>query len=131
MIITLEDPAIHKKPVSFELRFGFKCFMNIGKHYGLNTFKEVADLFVGFGQGEMRLDQLSLIERLVIAAAEAHPSYQTHDFYIDKFPIIETLMRNTDLLEEVVKEFVASFPQGEKGKPQPQKAATKTRAAKS
>jgi hypothetical protein len=130
MIITLEDPAIIKKPVNYELRFGFKCFMTLGKMYGLNTFKEVADKFVGFGSGEITLDQLQLIENLVIAAAESHPRYRDHRVRIDRFPIVDTLLGNPELLEEVVKEFVASFPQGEKGKPQPQKAATKTRAAK-
>lgn len=130
MILELHDPAIDKKPQKFELRFGFKCFMNIGKHYGLNTFKEVADKFAGFGKGEINIDQLELIEQLVIASAEAHPKYYDLPFAIHEFPIIDTLLEKPELLEQLVKEFVASFPQGDKGKPQPQKAATKTRSAK-
>jgi hypothetical protein len=128
MKLVLEDEEICKDPVEFNLRFGFKCFMNLGTALGLNTFKEVADKFAGFGSGEIKLDQLDLIEKLVIAAAQAHPKYDDMDVAIYDFPIIDTMLVKPELLEQLVKEFVASFPQ--QGKPKPQKAASRTRAAK-
>ena len=124
MILTFTDPAICEKPVKFELRFGFKCFIKLGRALGLNTFKEVAEKFSGFGKGEIDFDQLELIEKLVIAAAESYPLYIDTEYYITEFSIVDHLLENPAVLEQVIKEFVASFPL-DQGKPQPQKAATK------
>lgn len=129
MILEFNDPVVSKKPVKFELRFGFKCFISLGRKLNLNTFAEVAEKFNGFGKGEINFDQLDLLEKLVISAAEAHPYYGVHEFYITKFAIIDHLLANPDVLEQLIKEFVASFPQ-DQGKQQPRKAAPKTPAKK-
>lgn len=111
----------------FQLKFGFKCFLNLGKALGLSTFNEVVERFQGFGQNnDFQLDQLELIEQLVIAASEAHPKYCDLPYSILDVAILDEIFAQPEILQQVLTEFAASFPKNE-GKPQPRKTARATK----
>ena len=111
---------------AFELKFGFKCFMLLGKELGLATFNEVVQKFTSFEnmEGDISFEQLELIEQLVIAAVNAHPDYYKHDNSIVDVCVIDELMSQPNLLTEIMTEFGNSFPKVE-GKPKADKPVRK------
>lgn len=100
--------VIDKK--AFELRFGFKCFMNLGKELGLKTFNEVAEKFTQFEhiKGDISFEQIELIEKLVIAAAEAHPNYYSLKHSILEVAIVDELFAQENLISDVMTAFAES-----------------------
>lgn len=111
---------------AFELKFGFKCFMLLGRDLGLDTFNEVVQRFTSFSdlKDDISFDQLELIEKLVIAAAEAHPGYYALEYSILDVNVIDAVMLQPNLLSEIMTAFAASFPKDE-GKPKASKPARK------
>lgn len=108
MKITIENKT-------FELKFGFKCFINLGRALGLETFNQVVGKFTQFenNEGDISFDQLELIEKLVIAAAESNPEYPYLDYSIKEVAIIDSLMVQPKLLSDIMAAFVNSFPKTE------------------
>ena len=116
--------VIDKK--AFELKFGFKCFMNLGRALGLETFSQVVEKFSSFeNTTDISFDQLELLEKLVIAAAEAHPNYYNLDYSILDVSVIDHLMENQDQLTKIMNAFADSFPKNE-GKQKAQRKKRKT-----
>lgn len=113
---------------AFELKFGFKCFMLLGKDLGLETFNEVVQKFTSFAdiKDDISFDQLELIEKLVVAAVEAHPDYYKNEPSIHDVSVIDGLMEQPDVISEIMTAFGSSFPKTE-GKP---KAGPKPRKKK-
>lgn len=113
---------------AFELKFGFKCFMLLGKELGLNTFNEVVQAFTSFNEvkDDISFEQLELIEKLVVASAEAHPAYYNLEYSILDVSVIDELMTQPNLLTEIMKAFGESFPKAE-GKPTASKPVRKTK----
>lgn len=117
--------VIEKK--AFELKFGFKCFMNLGRDLGLETFSQVVAKFSSFESNtDISFDQLDLLEKLVIAAAEAHPNYCNLKYSIMDVSVIDHIMSNQHQLNEIMTAFADIFPK-ETGKPkaQPKKRSKK------
>lgn len=117
--------TIEKK--TFELKFGFKCFINLGKALGLDTFNQVVGKFSNFNNedGDISFEQLNLIEQLVIAAIEAHPKYYDLDYSVMDVSVIDGIMAQPNLLGEIMQAFTDSFPKSE-GKPQANPQVRKT-----
>jgi hypothetical protein len=109
MKITIEEKT-------FELKFGFKCFINLGKALGLNTFNEVVQKFAQFEnlKDDISFEQLDLIEELVVAAVQAHPKYYELDYNITDVSVIDGIMTQPDLLNNIMTAFVESFPKEDK-----------------
>lgn len=110
---------------AFELKFGFKCFMNLGEELGLETFNQVIQKLGSFSENEndISFEQFKLIEKLVIAAAEAHPAYHTLDYSIYDVVVIDAVMEQPGLLQKIMTAFSASIPKGEA---EPEKKIRKT-----
>lgn len=122
MKITIEDKA-------FELKFGFKCLKILGESLDCKTFKETLDKFSEFEKAEasdVSFDQINLIESLIAAAAEAHPNYYQIDYSIQDVSIIDEIMKQPEMVSEVMQHFVDSVS-ATVGKP---KASTKARQNK-
>lgn len=117
--------VIDKK--AFELKFGFKCFMNLGRALGLETFNQVIEKFASLeNASDTSFDQLELLEKLVIAAAESHPQYYNLEYSIMDVSVIDHLMANQSQLTEIMQAFADSFPKTEgKQKAPPKKRKTK------
>lgn len=124
MKITLEDKT-------FELKFGFKCFLNLGRALGLETVNEVIEKLSSFDgkSNDISFDQLELIEQLIIAAAEAHPNYYSLDYSISSVNIIDGVFGQPGLLAEIISELSNSFTQTG-GKEQANPAVRKTQPKK-
>lgn len=93
--------------------------MNLGRDLGLETFNQVVEKFTQFenNDGDISFDQLELIEKLVIAAAESNPKYYGLDYSINDVSVIDGVMSQPELLGQIMTAFMDSFPKTE-GKPQ-------------
>lgn len=106
MRVLIEDKA-------FELKFGFKCLITLGKNLGFKTFNETVNhLSILDNMGnDVSFDQADLITALIEAAAESHPSYYQLEYSIQDVSIMDWVITNPVEFGEVVKELVASLPQ--------------------
>lgn len=124
MIITLENKT-------FELKFGFKCFLNLGRALGLKTVNEVIDRLSSFDgkSDDITFDQLELIEKLIISAAQANPKYGDLGYSINDVNVIDGVMAQPGMLSELITELNESFNKAE-GKGQANPAVRKTQTRK-
>jgi len=121
--------VIEKK--AFELKFGFKCFIILGRALGLKTFNEVVVKFSQFDnvKDDISFEQLDLIEELVIAAVQASPSYCNLNYSITDVAVMDGIMDQPELLTNIMSAFVESLPKDDESSGKP-KAGSKTRENK-
>jgi hypothetical protein len=102
---------------SFILKFGMSCLFSLGKKWNLKSLSDVLQRFVvleNIDENNILLDQIEVICDIVECAIASNPENELSEK--DKAEIINVVFNDIEKLAEIMKAFVESMPQANKGK---------------
>lgn len=124
MQVLIENKAFH-------LKFGMKCLMLLGKNLGLKSYSEVVNHLAVLDNisDDLTFEQADLIEALIVAAAETHPTYRENEYSIHEVDVLSWVVNSPEEFAKAIKHLVESMPQPA-GKSKPAATGRKKAAAK-